>query len=621
MPSEATDLMFAGIFSPVMGTREDIPAIMLPDGFTAESIDILNRDGMLQRVKKRLSEMFEIAFAIGTVTATHDSKIITASTGAGTWGTITHKPCWHERKITITEGEVDTDYVIDTINDDGNQITLTANYTGTGGAGLAYSIGTAGQKVAMPDGFPAIRYHTLTYNPGSGKVEYLLAFTKMHIYLWNQSWSAYIEKFECSDDCLLWDTAEIHGQVIATNGVDFVQVWGSTPSALFANLGSASGLLIGGTVYITAAKHIVEFQGYIILGAVTLDEDFYDNDYYWCSYDDETDWDHTGEGDANYREAKGKGQLNGFKKFGYYLIIAKTESMHTIRLINTTEIFYRDELYENIGLLAPHAITEDSEGRICFIDSNYNIRRLPGREILLAAKKETLRQINPACQYNIEAVYIRDYDLLLWSIPHTSTAVSNNKILWLDPQTDIIGEYDMAVAAFGEYTRQTAYEWATLPFADWSAWLWDNWAATENVIGFPFNLCSDYSGYTYTMNSSPFDDGVVYEGSFVLSLDLLAVAIEKRFGVSLMTYKRIQWLQLWFKSEKAGEISAAIKADGSPNWQVVGSGSLVSNDNKDTVTIEMFPDVRARHHKLKISGANPFRFLGVIIGFLPDGEN
>lgn len=89
-------------------------------------------------------------------------------------------------------------------------------------------------KVQTPDANPIIHYHTFTKR--STGTEYLLAFTKAHIYHWNVSTKAFDLKFTCSADCENWETVSYNDKVIATNDIDKVLVWDTT--GLFVALDS-----------------------------------------------------------------------------------------------------------------------------------------------------------------------------------------------------------------------------------------------------------------------------------------------------------------------------------------------------------------------------------------------
>lgn len=93
-------------------------------------------------------------------------------------------------------------------------------------------------KVQTPDGNPIIHYHRFVKR--STGVEYLLSFTKAHIYHWNPSTKAFDTKFTCSADCKNWETANHNDKVMATNDVDKVLVWDT--SGNFAPLDTTDGI-------------------------------------------------------------------------------------------------------------------------------------------------------------------------------------------------------------------------------------------------------------------------------------------------------------------------------------------------------------------------------------------
>jgi len=84
----------------------------------------------------------------------------------------------------------------------------------------------SGDKTQTPDTFPILHYHRFVKR--STAMEYVLAFTKAHIYLWNTGTKAWDVKFVCKSDCTEWDTVSYNDKVIATNNVDMVLVWDTT---------------------------------------------------------------------------------------------------------------------------------------------------------------------------------------------------------------------------------------------------------------------------------------------------------------------------------------------------------------------------------------------------------
>ena len=83
-----------------------------------------------------------------------------------------------------------------------------------------------GTKTQTPDGNPIIHYHRFVKR--STGTEYLLAFTKAHIYHWNLDDKTLDLKFTCASDCENWESVSYNDKVIATNNVDKVLVWDTT---------------------------------------------------------------------------------------------------------------------------------------------------------------------------------------------------------------------------------------------------------------------------------------------------------------------------------------------------------------------------------------------------------
>jgi hypothetical protein len=81
-------------------------------------------------------------------------------------------------------------------------------------------------KVQTPDANPIIHYHKFVKR--STGTEYLIVFTKAHIYHWNTATYAFDLKFTCSADCDNWETVSYNDNIIATNNVDKVLVWDTT---------------------------------------------------------------------------------------------------------------------------------------------------------------------------------------------------------------------------------------------------------------------------------------------------------------------------------------------------------------------------------------------------------
>lgn len=111
-------------------------------------------------------------------------------------------------------------------------------------------------KSQTPDTFPILHYHTfIKRSTGS---QYLLAFTKAHIYLWNTSNKVWDLKFTCQSDCTEWDTITYNDMVIATNNVDMVLKWDTSGYFMPLQNTSATNITVASEenpCHITAAGH------------------------------------------------------------------------------------------------------------------------------------------------------------------------------------------------------------------------------------------------------------------------------------------------------------------------------------------------------------------------------
>lgn len=96
-------------------------------------------------------------------------------------------------------------------------------------------------KVQTPDANSIIHYH-LFIKRATG-VQYRLAFTKDHIYVWNPSTYVWDLIFTTSSSCTNWESSTYNDKVIATNYVDKILVWSG--SGDFAPLDSSSGIEYG----------------------------------------------------------------------------------------------------------------------------------------------------------------------------------------------------------------------------------------------------------------------------------------------------------------------------------------------------------------------------------------
>ena len=133
-------------------------------------------------------------------------------------------------------------------------------------------------KVQTPDGNAIIHYHQFTKR--STGIQYILAFTKAHIYHWNPETCAFDLKFTCSADCENWETKSYNDKVMATNNVDPVLVWDTT--GYFVPLQNTSEKSITAITAANPAQVTITGHGYTTGDRVWI-TDIADTADYWIS--------------------------------------------------------------------------------------------------------------------------------------------------------------------------------------------------------------------------------------------------------------------------------------------------------------------------------------------------
>lgn len=578
--------------SPTMGKREDVPSILLGEAFTVDNENSYLRYGEIHRAKMRLKELLSspTETTVDVESASAQPVLSVAATTLFLVGeeVLVDEGESHERTYTILSVQADV------------SLTMTENLEYT--HEVAETVTQAGlNKIRTPDTNPVLFYHRFVKRITG--TEYLLLFTKAHIYHWNDTTKTLDLKFTCSSDCDNWKVVTYNGEVVATNNVD--KVLHSDMSGNFTPLDTASGIEYSEGVYLTKAEYLISFENFLILGYTTENAQVYPQRIRWSSLGDAG----TGKwkvGNAGSLEIGKDDFLIGFGKYLSYLIVFKTESHYKMWLVPTSAVFEVEPLSDSIGCKASGSIINDKYGRLFYLASDYTFREIKEGEIS-APIDPTIRTITPTYVHLVKSAYIDKYNHILWSINYSSP--TNNKVLVL--KDGKWGQFDLAISAFGNYERQTGYAWDTLGYSTWDSWGWDKWDAQEPDIGFKINLAADYNGYTYNLYANEKDDGEDYSGYFVLSTDLM-----KKKGLSF--YKRILDLYLYVRKETAGTLTVEIKRDHEMSWQSVGEISLTGNE--DILVKHLASKLRAKHFLVKIGGGNRFRFIGIMFKFVPAGE-
>lgn len=467
-------------------------------------------------------------------------------------------------------------------------------------------------QVKTPDAKTIIQYHLHT---NTNSELSLFGATESHIYVWSGSALEWQLRFTTSAVCTHWSIVSFNQKVIATNFVDKVLVWSdSSPGSNFEPLDSASGLDISdGTSFLTQAKYVFVHENRVFVGYTVENGNTLPFRIRACSLGDETDWDVAGSGDPFDKDLVGANFVKGFAQYGSqvkYIIVFTDGNVHQGWEVQDDSVYNWSLLLDNVGLLATDSIVTDKQGLLYFIGSDYAIREL--RAGIVSDRIDiTIKSINFTYQDFISSTYIDEYDLIWWSIPSGDSATGNNKIISFNPRTKRFSTMTFAIRAFGSYKRQSVFTIDTLPYDSIDGISQPEIDSVENVAGFPLDLASDYSGFTYAAHQAENDRGSEYTGKIVHSTP---------FNSDLKRFKRLSHLQLYFKTEGSGTVLVEIKRDQEANWQSLGSVDLTDDDAPEFIRRNLYPDLRARDWLIRISGTNRFRYLGLIGTYEPDGD-
>ena len=605
-----------GIFSPVMGKREDFPSILLDKAFTPDHSNVQAWNGELRSAKMRVPEL---------VRTTH--AIVVADTSAE------HFEIDDDHTAEFTSG--DTFRVYDSTGNDaqwtcsansttsGNTtvITVTGNVTDATADGRLYndedvaSVVTTSVdflKVQPPDGYEFMGYHLLVQNAGSGgESEKLVGFTKAHVYQWSTALQKWVMIHTNSADCSTWSFIQVGDYLVATNNIDVPLEWDGEFATMSGIDVHASGPEVSTGKYISKAKHVTVYENYVLFGNITLSDSTIRPEYaYWpkvgLGVGASADYKGTGSG---FMRITGKGsRIAGFGLWQDYLCIFKDLSWRKIWFTGGDDIWNQAEGSPSVGTHAPDSIINDQDGRLYWYGSDMSFHEASlGR--ISQGLDVTARNISPEYVSLIKSIYVAEYGELRWAVPAGAGASANNKVLaHKDGKWDV---YDIAVTAFGLWNRSETWTWDTIPFVTWNEIGWDRWDSVESDKGFPVDICSDAAGNTYALHGGHKDNGSSHERYFVLTTDL---SDKKALG----WYKRILQVYFYVFKEGSGSLTIEVKRDNESLWQSVGTISL---DGSADLLISRLPvDIRARTFLFKVSATSAFRFVGMAFDYLPVGD-
>lgn len=465
-------------------------------------------------------------------------------------------------------------------------------------------------SVAAPDGNPIIRYH---YHISTAGLEYAFAFTRAHAYVWSEGTTSFTLMFTCSSNCTRWSTADFGQYVVATNNLDLVQYWDdTTPAVAFAPLGSASGICYDTVHYLTRAEYVIAHYHYLHLLSTTEDGTTYRNIDRWCSAGDLSDWDetHVAGGDANFRELGPNDRITGAGIYDVsganHLIVFTQHTVNDSWLVTDDIVYEGHDILSQTGCASADSIVQAPDGQLYYmsIDSAdvKQIRRVADPNPLSEDIQSTLDLMHPTYCSNVCATYVGQFGEIWWSIPSTGASTTNDKTLVLSLKTMTWQpDLDFGVAAFGYYTKQTAV------YIDDMTDLIDS--LTEPIdsyapaAGQPTFLLADYSGYSWSVSSTTRTQG----GTLVVALN---------FNPSeLGQYKRVHGATFLFISRPGTSDTATISLRNADAAAYVNKGTVNLANSGRIVERYIRFDARLRTGHIKVTGSNPFEFLGAIFDY------
>lgn len=439
--------------------------------------------------------------------------------------------------------------------------------------------------------------------------EFLFLFTAYNIFRWDFSSKtlATVWTVVGAAEVINWSSDLSGNTVLATNNSDIPLIGSAT--ADFRGIDTAQGPEVSTGVYISRAKLVKNYENYTILANVVLSTGqnlptvFYNSDL-----KDPEEWD---EADAAFFDVEGNDHITGLGLEFEKMILFKENSTHEVRFNVTDKIFEIDRLNAVIGCKAPDSILNDANGKLYYLATDKTIKSLREGEISQNIES-TILNINDELTSTIRGAFVDEFSQLWWAIPSGATSTGNNKVIVLD-NTRIWNFIDIDVASFGKYSRVETQTWQNIKFPDWESW--DKpWNSSNQNSGFPIDLVSDYNGSVYASHESALDIDTAFTGSFVMTTDLA----QKQ---ALPVYKRLIDSEWYFRPGGPNdEMTISIKDSNQSSFTEVGTLSL-STTNGDEILILPLPlDIRNKSFDIKVSGENPFQFIGCVLEFYGAGD-
>lgn len=587
-----------------IGKNEQISTMLLSEAFMGdESVNIRPRYGEYKATRGRLPEFLDAdsvkiktptdVFAITSIVSGTNTVNITGDHSAG--------------NTPLTVGA--TIRVNGSTTTANNKSLTVASLPTTGSIVVNESVTTQGASGSVFVGTtPVIAYHKHVRQ--SNAAEFQLVATAYHVFTWSNTNRSLTVKFTSGTpgSATHWSFITHLDDVYATNNVDLIQKWlvSTTPSASFADLGSASGVDIDGAQFVIKAKFLASYEGYMHIFYPTYnDNSIYPLRDHWSSLSDTTDFDINSPGDAGLKNFNSTPDfLVGVGFWQDTMIVFKQQRHIRGTFITDDTVFRWDEEELKVGLLGPEAITNDRAGRLYWLASDLTIREIRTPIDVSTLVDRTIKGLNTAVAEFAQMTFIDTFGTINLAIA-IEGSTTNNRLISFNPDTANTIIQTTPVRAFGDYNRQESFTYDSLPFSNYADWgaNWLIYDSVANVVGFALDLASDYGGDTFDLYQSETDDGVALTRAFVFNTNMGEIFPFKRVNNGMYGI---------FRRQSSGSVNVFIKKDTDSGWTLLGQMSLVNSNGAEFTIVHLPFDQRYQNARYKFESTDRMEIIGFI---------
>lgn len=589
-----------------LGKNESVPTMLLSEAFSADGTENMREQyGEYKAVKGRLQEFYD---AEGVKIKTPLEVYDIVSMGGNVVEVVGDATANLNDGDTIrVNGSTETDnnitFVVDsspTFNDPNTTFDVVATVATQADSGSLF-VGTT----------PIIEYHRHVGQEEG--IETIIVATAYHVFIWSYTDRALTLKFTSATPANVkhWSIVTHLDDVYLTNNVDLVQFYDTSTGVGedFADLGSASGVEIDGAgLYITKARFLTSFKGYLFLCYVTYsDSEIHPLRVHWSTHNLPTDFESEGggAGDAGRNDFNSTPDfLVGAGRWGDNLIIFKQQRHLRGTLVTDATVFSWIEEELKVGAVSQHAIVNDREGRLYWLASDISIREIRTPFEVSGLVEKTIRKLNVAVAEFAQMTFIDSFGTLNLAIA-IDMSETNNKLISFDPDNANSLIMDIPVRAFGDYTRQATFTYDTLPYSTYAEWgaawvFYDNYA---NTIGFPLDIVSDYNGDTFSLYQSEKDDSNDMTRTFIFNTRLGSIFPRKRVNNGMYGV---------FRRQDTGTVSVFIQEAKKGGYTSLGTMTLTGDENSEFVIVHLPFDVAFQSAKFKFTSTDRMEIVGFI---------